>query len=722
MLKLAVGSALLATVTQGWALSLGGVQGGVIIGRPLDILVQSSVDASQAAAGLCLEAEILYGETRIPASAITVAIHRLGTDGSGTLRIRASDPVTEPLVTLVVKAGCTQSFRRSYTLLADPDIPVGPAPTRVPSGTGVSSATVASPVTPPSRPPVTVMPPAAAPAPAARSAAPARPASASGPVVASEDAAEQTPVRLAPPAPRPTGVTLKSKARPPSALPRAESLPTGPSVSSAPAPDAALAASGSRLKLDPVDVSPAPGPATPVTPAAGDTPVAAEPGGGLGAESGGPAAEGGVNETVNRELEQLRAEQERLRLAMETMNAQLVQAQTDRYNNPVVYGLGAAVVALLGGLWVLLRRRRSAQPEPLPDAANPWWETSVPPDTEPTELPDTEAPRTEVPRPDAAVPRAIPVAGASAADDFEGLEVREARESMFREVPVSPLDVEALMGLWQRLDFFESLGQYGDAIEVLKQFTVDCPRASEAPYLRLLVLTGDHGSEDDRRTAQALYEHHFQRLVPSAASRGNVDDDAVAMGALAKAWPGVEARRWIEAALASQPGDLSAPLVVRTSEAFDDLLTLWGVLDVLDTLPPPADVGVGVGMRESPAAPVAAVSDGVATAPAVVAPDLSLDFQTWTSVNDLPPADADEAPTSEEPTKSPKSDFPDLPLSTGREAPASASGTESTARPVSGGAPAAPPAPDDERPPLDFDFFSWEPPAKDDEEDPKAKP
>ncbi len=86
MLKLAVGSALLVTVTQGWAVSLGAIQGNVIIGRPLEVMVQSSIDASEAAAGLCLEAEVIYGDNRVSASAVTAAIHRIGAEGTGMSR------------------------------------------------------------------------------------------------------------------------------------------------------------------------------------------------------------------------------------------------------------------------------------------------------------------------------------------------------------------------------------------------------------------------------------------------------------------------------------------------------------------------------------------------------------------------------------------------------------------------------------------------------------
>lgn len=133
MLKLAMVSALLVTATQVVAVSLGATQGNVIIGRPLDLLVPSSITASDAASGLCLEAEVLYGDTPVPATAITTGIHQTGGEGAGALRIRSTDPVNEPIVTLILRAGCTTSFRRSYTLLADeePRVPAALQPTMV---------------------------------------------------------------------------------------------------------------------------------------------------------------------------------------------------------------------------------------------------------------------------------------------------------------------------------------------------------------------------------------------------------------------------------------------------------------------------------------------------------------------------------------------------------------------------------------------------------------
>ena len=61
----------------------------------------------------------------------------------------------------------------------------------------------------------------------------------------------------------------------------------------------------------------------------------------------------------------MRQEQEKMRLALESLNAQLQQAQSDRYTNPLVMGLaGLALVLLLALVWQLGRRSRPTGPRP----------------------------------------------------------------------------------------------------------------------------------------------------------------------------------------------------------------------------------------------------------------------------------------------------------------------------------------------------------------------
>lgn len=588
MLKLAMGSALLVTATQVVAVSLGATQGSVIIGRPLDILVQSSIDPSEAAAGLCLEAEVIYGDMRVPATAITAAIHRVGTDGTGALRVRTTEPVNEPIVTVAVKAGCQTPFRRSYTLLADVEPRVAtPAPT--PSG----PVLVQRPA--PAAAPVTVQPPARLSGqPLSAPASPARPAE-------TTPLESETPIRLSAPAPRPAAVTRmlsKSRPLPVVAPPPVQDSPQQAAGTVTPPLDAP--SGGSRLQLDPVELPP-------TTP--GMPPVGTADAGAAAPASDEPTPPAGATEPnpLQQEVDALRAEQERLRLALETMNAQLRAAEQAQGPSPLVYGLGGLSLLLLGGLWYARRtRRESAASAPVPV---PWWESSLPqaPDSVqtgssgdvPPQVPGANAvtgsPVVTAPKvvsegqaPAGPPPRDVrfPVeASWLPTGTMDGLEVADARESMFHEVPVAPLDLGVLEDTWQQVRFCESIGQMQEAMGALSVFVSESPRASEAPYLLWLQLADLHGTESDRTTAQRFYETHFQRLAPDVtvfSAPRHLDEDAVFMQALVREWPSTAAGDLLARALASQPGAADGLLTVRTLTVFDDLLMLIGVLQARD--------------------------------------------------------------------------------------------------------------------------------------------
>ena len=572
MLKFAVGSALLVTATHSVALSLGGTQGSVIIGRPLDILVQSSMDADDAASGLCLEAEVLYGDARVPASAITTAIHRAGSDGA--LRVRVSQPVNEPIVTVILKAGCQQNFKRSYSLLADFE-PLPPPVSTVQPARSAQAAT--QPVRPQTATPARAVP-----------AAPAATGSAQGsrPAPAVEASQAETPIRLSAPVSRPAGVvSFKTKSRP-VAVPVPADMSAGkvdqaPKAAEKPTTTEAPEPGGSRLKLDPVDVATAQTGAVLQSGNPDAAQAAAVQSGSQAGDVSGAGTDASVDaaKAVQQELQTLREEQERLRVSMETMNAQLAQARQEQYSNPVVYGLGALVALLLGGLLWLVRGRKRAEAAAEAASAAPWWTVSVPP------------PESVLPQATGAsvAKRDEPVVSAAPAHEVEGgvegIEVEEAGASRFQEVPIAKVDIGVLLDLWQQVDFFESIGQQADAAQALESFVQANPRACEAPYLRWMQLAAQLGIPGMFERAQAVYEHHYQRLIPGNVTSGGaglgLEDDTGFAQRLTKAWPSDEARDMVEQALMSQPGDASVGLQVRSVHAFDDLMALRGLWDVL---------------------------------------------------------------------------------------------------------------------------------------------
>lgn len=678
MLKLALGSALLVTVTQTVAATLGPAQGDVIIGRPFDLLVQSRIEPNQARADLCLQAQLFYGEAAVEPGSISVLMHSAAADGAALLRVRSSVLVNEPIVTLVLQAGCQNVFRRSYTLLADfqPTQVAAEAPL-VPHEPIAAAAVVT----------------AAAPVPG--------PAATAASAPAAEEAAlePETPIRLTAPVSRPAALARASSKRAPLAVAAASAAPLAPDPVRESAPPAPA---GARLQLDPVDLPAVGGPVA-ATQQAATEPAAAD----LATAAAPPVAtEGQAAATPpdwQQQMQALRAEQERLQLALQTMNAQLLQAQA--LTRPVwpayaTYGLGALALLLLGGLWFALRSGRLVLGGRPAQTELPWWEPSLtspashapapdavgagggasasaasataaaaadlaqarplasalqptesatpanlPLPPEPVRLQSVVAKPSAVPPLAAVMPEsldaAFPVWLPGAA--VEGMDVVEGRASMFSEVPLSVLDLGQLSDTWQQIAFCESIGQHRQAMDLLKAFVTEHPRASEAVYLRWLALASLHGSEADRSQATRFYENHFLRLAPrlQAIMWGQgLDDDTALLQALQRDWPQPTALRQVELSLGSQPGDPQSPLQVRTLAAFDDLLDLLGVLQGLGAgqshLSVAAlDVRLGLRLRDelglpplqSPAASRPAAPPPAAQGSATpVAEPMSLDF------------------------------------------------------------------------------------------------
>lgn len=132
-----LGSILLSTALSSAAVTLGRHSGAAILGRPLDIRVQVILAPGENADELCVRPEVFFGET--PVSQVSAALARSTPDARASLRIRTQQAVNEPFVTVNVQVGCGAPFARRYVLLADPLTPAqvqaeslaGTAPTRV---------------------------------------------------------------------------------------------------------------------------------------------------------------------------------------------------------------------------------------------------------------------------------------------------------------------------------------------------------------------------------------------------------------------------------------------------------------------------------------------------------------------------------------------------------------------------------------------------------------
>lgn len=103
-----------------WALSLGGLQGQVTIGQPLKLILPVAAGASESISPLCPLIRVYFADDLVPAAQLRVeTLNDVPGSGGARIRIQTTSPVMEPFVKVEAVAGCGNQFSRSYTLLAD---------------------------------------------------------------------------------------------------------------------------------------------------------------------------------------------------------------------------------------------------------------------------------------------------------------------------------------------------------------------------------------------------------------------------------------------------------------------------------------------------------------------------------------------------------------------------------------------------------------------------
>src|SRR2546421_310803 len=102
-----------------YGLSVGQLHGSTAVGRPLDLSGPVQFD-SRDADEKCIRAEVFYGDSLVPANQVSVSVHRNDAASTALVRVVSTRVVDEPVVTVVMRAGCRDTATRRYVLLADP--------------------------------------------------------------------------------------------------------------------------------------------------------------------------------------------------------------------------------------------------------------------------------------------------------------------------------------------------------------------------------------------------------------------------------------------------------------------------------------------------------------------------------------------------------------------------------------------------------------------------
>ncbi len=560
-----IGIALLVSAMASQALTLGRVRGAALIGRGLDVVVPIQLDAGESLAPGCVEADVFHGDVRQDGSRVRVSVDP-ATAGSGgvNLHVVSSALVDEPVVSVYVRMVCGQQTSRRYVMLADV-VSESAAPA---AATAVPLPLVDTPVAVPALPGGGGARPSTAPvvggnADAASSAAPAAAAPASAPAAATRPRATAPVQRAKRPVARPAPAPAPAPAAVAAAQAPAVAAPARPAASASASSAAGVTATAlaerlragrtagqSRLQLDQIE-------------------VLAERVATLESTTASQPAEAAARDA--RESERVAAMeaniQRLLTLAakneanLQDMRARLEESESQRYANPLVYGLLAILLLLLVACVLLLRR--GSQSSASAQSSNWWSHGSQAADTavaagggaEPASPSGLQSLSEPVPL---SVPGVLSGGDGAAATLRNGprtaaapitqvdVSLVEMSESTFdrlmqsgvshsavrktraedEQSPVpSPtaarqrsINSEELFDIRQQAEFFVSLGQTDQAVRILENRISQNGESSPLAYLDLLKIFHSLGLRADFRQLRDDFSQLFHASVPEFAS------------------------------------------------------------------------------------------------------------------------------------------------------------------------------------------------------------
>lgn len=550
MRQIWIGSILLSTALCSTAATLGRYSGAVVIGRPLDIRVQAFVGPDEDVASLCMQADVFFGDAQLAPSSVRTATQRSAPDAEASVRIQTTVAVNEPLVSVVVRVGCVSAFSRRYVLLADPlsepAVAAGPQ-----QSTPVAPANLST----------------LRPLPALAPASPTR-----------RDA--ENPVDGSAPSEAASKVGAGARAIKPSKPVSVVRRPVEPVKDTAP-----------RLQLDPLDLSLSIE-RDPVLKLS--LSLLSEPSSNEQERTSAAQLWKAINATpeeilrdaqklsvLEAEAKGLREQETRNKVALQDMQGQVQQAQ---YMTWLVYLLGGLLLLSLLGALYLWRRRGTASAA---SGTKNWWAAG-----------SAEKPQSSTLKTSAAavsvqgVDIDLNLDGESSFDDLQVLHdsAVESEAALLssadrREFPPGQMGVsrsvatEELFDVQQQSDFFVSLGEYEQAIDVLKNHLSESQEPSALAYLDLFKLYHKLGRRDDYTKLREEFNHQFNAGAPlfdqyTDDSQG-LEAYETAFGRIQALWPQPRVLDVIEQSIFRDASDTEAE--VFDLEAYRELLLLHAI-------------------------------------------------------------------------------------------------------------------------------------------------
>ncbi len=499
----AIGTALWFAASSAHALGFGRITNATQLGQPLNFAAVVRLEPEESLPRECVSAEVQSGDTKLQPGQIRTTLEGSPDSSERSVRVTTSAIIDEPVVTVSVTVGCTARITRRFVAFIDPPlinlaqggaVPMTLAPQRNDSQVAPLLTLVEG------EKPAATAPERPDPAPAGRvrQRAPAAPR-----VVASGNAVEPvvarapkgTPARRASggaraAVPAATGPRLKLEAAPVLAAASAASAASSPLAAAVAALANAEAASANARSLEQADQL---------------------------------ARERERIQVLEDGLNKLRAESQATQKSLASLQARLKEAESERYANPLVYGLAwlAGLLALAVGvlLWRQSRGHRATQ----------WWSAPAPSPASPADLrvmgaasivaplasglQTLDGPTTgagtfniptivdddEPPMPPAPAARVVPLAPVPAPSAPE---------------PTRELSVEELIDLEQQAEFFVVLGQDEAAIELLMSHVRSDGGISPLPYLKLLEIYRRRGENEAYERIRDRFNRRFNAYAP----------------------------------------------------------------------------------------------------------------------------------------------------------------------------------------------------------------
>lgn len=108
---------------------MGRLRGAAWLGQPLDLSIQVQHEVGESLSSLCFDAEVFHADTRLDPGRIRVNVEATALAQMAQIRLQTMIPVDEPVVTVYLRENCLSKTTRRYVLLADipSDAPAAPA-------------------------------------------------------------------------------------------------------------------------------------------------------------------------------------------------------------------------------------------------------------------------------------------------------------------------------------------------------------------------------------------------------------------------------------------------------------------------------------------------------------------------------------------------------------------------------------------------------------------